>query len=56
MSAIEYVRSALKYLAEEEVRKEEYISRDFHHDLDQINYRFLIDANCKTLAKVSIDI
>jgi hypothetical protein len=54
MSAIEYVKSTLKYLNEEDVRKEDFLDRDFHSDLDIINHKQLIENYCKTIGKVSI--
>jgi hypothetical protein len=54
MSAIEYVKSTLKYLNEEDVRKEDFLDRDFHRDLDIINHKQLIENYCKTIGKVRI--
>ena len=51
-SAPEYIKSALKYLTEEESRKAEYISSNFHAKLDQVNFKHLIEINSKNLAKV----
>jgi hypothetical protein len=56
MSAIEYVKSALKYLNEEEFRKEEFLDRDFHRELNKINYKQLIENHSKTLGKVCIEL
>jgi hypothetical protein len=53
MSAIEYVKSTLKYLNEEDIRKEDFLDRDFHKELDNINYKQLIDNYSKTIGKVS---
>lgn len=54
LSAPEYVRSSLKYLEEEQRRKEEYIHRNYHDALDKINFKYLMEENAKNLAKVNI--
>jgi hypothetical protein len=50
LSAPEYIKSALKYLDEEDIRKGEYINNIFHEKLNNINHKYLIEQNCKTLA------
>lgn len=52
LSAPEYIKSCLKYLKEEEERKNMFISRDFHNSLDVLNNKFLIEENSKILASV----
>jgi hypothetical protein len=56
LSAPEYIKSALKYLDEEDQRKTEYIHRNFHDKIDKTNYKYLIEANAKTLAKMETGI
>lgn len=51
MSAIEYIRYALNYLDNEDVRKSEYIKEDFHSELDLINYSSIIDNNIKGISQ-----
>jgi hypothetical protein len=53
-SAPEYVRSCLKYLKEEEDRKNFFISKEFYQALDTVNNKYLIENNCKILANVSL--
>lgn len=52
MSAPEYVKSCLKYLKEEDLRKNLFISKAYHNSLDNINNSYLIEANCNMLATV----
>ena len=56
MSAPEYVASQLKYLEEEEVRKNEYINPNYHSDIDKINRKFLIGENAAELGKMDTGI
>ena len=56
MSAPEYVLSQLKYLEEEEVRKNEYINPNYHSDIDKINRRFLVGENAAELGKMDTGI
>jgi cullin-4 len=56
MSAPEYINSALKFLDEEEHRKNEYINKSFHDKIDKINFKHLIELNAKTLAKMETGI
>lgn len=56
LSAPEYIKSALKYLDEEETRKAEYINKIFYEKLNSTNYRFLINQNSKTLASMETGI
>lgn len=48
----EYVKSALEYLKDEEVRKSLFINKEFHDQLDLINTKILIESHSKTLTKV----
>lgn len=52
LSAPEYIRSSLKYLDEEDVRKSDYLHKSFHDKIDKVNFKYLIDLNAKTLAKM----
>ena len=56
MSAPEYVASQLKYLEEEEVRKNEYINPNYHSDIDKINRKFLVGENAAELGKMDTGI
>ena len=56
MSAIEYISSQLKYLNEENIRKNEYISHKYHDKIDKINYKLLIGENAEALAKMDTGI
>ena len=38
-SAIEYIKSALNYLEDEESRKLDYISKEFRSDIDNLNIK-----------------
>lgn len=51
MSVPEYVRSCLKYFDEEENRKIEFIHKNFHRIIHEINLRNLITTKTKELAK-----
>lgn len=51
LSAPEYIFSSLKYLDEENQRKNEYIHETFHYKLNDLNYEYLIIKNAVTLAK-----
>ena len=51
-SPIDIIKSTLKYLSEENIRKDDYISREFHQDLDHINYKLLIAVNSVEIVKV----
>lgn len=46
----------LKYLNEEDVRKAEYLSKDFHKEIDKINYKELIETYAKVIGKVRTDL
>ena len=50
-SAPEYIKSCLKYLLEEEERKNEYILNNYYKQIDDINNEYLIEKNAKTLAE-----
>ena len=50
-SAPEYIKSCLKYLAEEDERKNEYILSSYYKQIDDINNDYLIEKNAKTLAE-----
>lgn len=52
MSAPEYIRTSLKYLEEEQQRKNEYINKSFWTDLDGINNKHFIEANAKILSEM----
>lgn len=52
-SAIEYINSSLKYLEQENERKNEYIHKNYHCKIDRINHKYLIEDNIQTLIKVS---
>lgn len=52
LSAPEYIKSALKYLDEEDHRKTEYIHKTYHERIDKVNFKHLIEFNAKTLAKM----
>lgn len=56
MSAPEYINSALKYLDEENQRKNEYINNIFWKRLDEINAEYLVEKNALTLAKAATGI
>ena len=56
MSAPEYILSELKYLDEENIRKNDYINANYHNDIDKINRRFLIGENAEELAKMDTGI
>ena len=56
MSAPEYILSQLKYLDEENIRKNEYINPNYHNEIDQINRRYLIGENAEELAKMDTGI
>ena len=56
MSAAEYIKSQLKYLNEENVRKKEYINSDFHQKIDSINYLNLIGKHAEELGKMDTGI
>ena len=53
LSAPEYTRSCLKYLVEEKERCEEYIMKEFHNRINEINFKSLIEENAKELCKVN---
>jgi len=55
LSAPEYTRSCLKYLVEEKERCDEYILKEFHNKINEINFKHLIEENAKELCKVKID-
>jgi len=50
-SAPEYIKSSLKYLFEEEERKNEFILSTYYKQIDDINNEYLIEKNAKTLAE-----
>ena len=56
MSAPEYITSQLKYLDEELIRQEEYINPKYHSKINEINYKYLVGANCKELSKMDTGI
>lgn len=49
-STIEYVNMALKYLEEEDLRKIDYIKHDLIERLDNLNLKFIVDEQAKTLS------
>ena len=51
MSTIEYVKAALKYLDEEDRRKDEYFPKFSHEKINNLNLKYLIDINANALAK-----
>lgn len=53
MSAPEYIKSCLKYLKEEDHRKNLFIPKSFHNALDNLNNKYLIESNSAMLANVS---
>jgi len=55
LSTPEYTRSCLKYLVEEKERCDEYILKEFHNKINEINFKHLIEENAKELCKVKID-
>jgi hypothetical protein len=56
LSTPEYIRSCLKYLEEENIRKVDYINPTFHKKIDEANFLHLIENNAKTLAKMDTGI
>ena len=52
MSAPEYISAQLKYLEEEEIRKEEYINPIFYSEINNINYKHLISNKASELEKM----
>ena len=52
MSAPEYIKTSLKYLEEEQQRKNEYINKAFWLDLDGINNKHFVEANAKILSEM----
>lgn len=56
MSAPEYIRSALKYLDEEDNRKAEYIHKSYHERIDKVNHKHLIELNAKSIGKMETGI
>ena len=52
MSAPEYILSQLKYLDEENDRKNDYINPNYHSDIDIINHKILIGEKAEELAKL----
>ena len=56
MSASEYIAAELKYLEEEETRKKEYISPNYHEEIDKINYYYLVEEHAKDIAKMDTGI
>lgn len=56
LNALEYVKSSLKYLDEEEARKSEYFNKAFHDRIDRVNFKYLIELNAKTIAKMDTGI
>ena len=56
MSAPEYILSELKYLNEEKERQKEYINPNYHKDIDNINYQYLIGGNAVELGKMDTGI
>lgn len=52
MDAYEYITSILKYLTEEDKRKNEYINKTFWDDLDLINNKAFLGENTKVLSEM----
>ena len=52
MSAPEYISAQLKYLKEEDIRKEEYINPIFYSEINYINYKHLITNKVSELEKM----
>ena len=51
-SAPEYVQCELKYLNEENERENNYIKEEFHNDINNINYEYLIKNNMNQLIEM----
>ena len=51
MSAPEYISEQLKYLNEENIRKNEYINENYHEKINNINYQYLIGDIAEELAQ-----
>ena len=54
LSVNDYIDTQLKYLKEENERKQLYIYPQFHEQLDKLNYFYLIGNNSKELLNKSI--
>ncbi len=57
-SAPEYIKEAMKYLDEEDNRKSEYIMQknNFHERINQVNLKYMVENNAKTIAKMDTGI
>ena len=55
-SAPEYIKSQLQYLEEENDRKNDYINKNYHSDIDKINYKILIGEKAESLAEMDTGI
>lgn len=56
MSAPEYIVAALKYLEEEYTRESEYINKNYHNKINEINYRFFVKENANKLKEMDTGI
>jgi len=52
LSAPEYTKSCLKYLEEEKQRCDEYIMKESHQKINEVNYKHLIEETSKDICKV----
>ena len=55
-SAPEYIKCELKYIEEERERLNSYVYGDFHNDINNINYEYLIKDNAQTLVDMDTGI
>ena len=53
-SALEYIRSNKAYLDNENERKNFYIHKTYHNQIDTINFKHIIIVNIGTLLNVRI--
>ena len=56
LSAPEYVKCELKYIAQEHQRESKYIHETFHSDINDLNYEYLIANNMLTLVEMDTGI
>jgi hypothetical protein len=52
LSAPEYTKLSLKYLEDEKQRCDEYINKEFHNQINQVNYKYIIEDNARELCKM----
>jgi len=55
MTSNEYISKYLKYLKQEDERKNDYIYPKYHKQLDDINFKYIIEDNIDKLAEVLYD-